>query len=249
MVILSLYKCSGVVIKAQDYKENDKLVWLYTDTLGKITTIAKGAKKSKNKLFSVTLPLCYSEYMVFKGKALYNLQEGKIQNSFQGLMNNLDKLTYSSYICELIDIALLDGESNKLLFKEFITTLYLLNTDALDYELLIRSFELKLLKATGYGLNLEQCSSCKKKISVSNYISLSYFGGICDECPKEHGLYISRGAYNALRFLSNTSSDKIYRLNLSKDIKKEIEKVTTFIISSNYARKPKSLDMLNYIKE
>ncbi|MGG7176514.1 DNA repair protein RecO [Clostridium paraputrificum] len=249
MVFLSLFKCNGVVIKTLDFKENDKLVWLYTENLGKITTIAKGAKKSKSKFLSITLPLCYGEYMVFKGKNMFNLQEGKIINSFQGLLDNLDKLTYSSYICELIDIAVLEGETNRWLFKEFITTLYLLSTDAIDYGLLIRSFELKLLKATGYGLVLDSCTLCKKKISLSNYISLSYYGGVCDECSKEHGLYLSKGAYNALKYLSNTSSDKIYRLNLSEDIKKEIEKVTTFIISSNYSKKPKSLEMLNYLKE
>jgi DNA repair protein RecO (recombination protein O) len=49
--------------------------------------------------------------------------------------------------------------------------------------------------------------------------------------------------------LTNTPSDKIYRLNLTKDIKKEIEKVTLSIISSSYSKKPKSLEMLNYIKE
>ena len=48
----------------------------------------------------------------FKGKNLYNLQEGKIINSFQGLLDNLDKLTYSSYICELIDICAEEGEVN-----------------------------------------------------------------------------------------------------------------------------------------
>ncbi|MBE6051640.1 MAG: DNA repair protein RecO [Clostridium sp.] len=247
---MSLHKCKGVVIKAQDYKENDKLVWIYSDSLGKITSIAKGSKKSKSKLLAITLPLCYGEYMLFKGKNLYNLQEGKIMNSFQGLLNNLDKLTYSSYICELIDIGVVEGESNPWLFKEFVTTLYLLNTDAIDYELLIRAFELKLLKATGYGLTLDSCVSCKEKISVSNFISLSYFGGLCDKCrANQNALHISKGAYNALKFLMNTSSDKIYKLNLTKDIKKEIEKVTTYFISSNYSKKPKSLEMLNYIKE
>ncbi len=152
MVLLSFEKTKAVVIKTQDYKENDKLVWLYTEELGKVTAIARGAKKSKSKLFALTLPLCYGDYVLFKGKNLYNLQEGKIINSFQGLLNNLDKLTYSSYLCELIDICLEDGENNKQLYKDFITCLYLLNTDALDYEMLIRSFELKLLKSTGYGL-------------------------------------------------------------------------------------------------
>ncbi len=246
---MTLIKTNGVIIKTQDYKENDKLVWMYTEKLGKITAIARGAKRNKSKLFAITLPLCYGDYMIFKGKNLSNLQEGKIISSFQGLMSNLDKLTYSSYLCELIDIALIEGESNKWLYKEFITTLYLLDTDAIDYELLIRSFELKLLKATGYGLILDHCVSCNKKINVSNYISLSNFGGVCEDCNKVQGIYISKGSYNALKFLTNTSSDKIFRLNLSKDIKKEIERVVTFIISSNYSKKPKSLEMLSYLKE
>lgn len=249
MIILSLLKCNGVVIKTQDYRENDKLVWLYTDNLGKITMIAKGAKKSKSKFFANTIPLCYGEYLLFKGKSLFVLQEGKINNSFQGLLDNLDKLTYSSYVCELIDIALVEGEKNIQVFKEFLTTLYLLNTDALDYELLIRYFELKLLKATGYGLNLDNCVCCGKKINVSNYIDVSNFGGICESCKRENGIYLSKGAYNSLKFLINTSPDKIYRLKISNDIKKEIEKVTFYIISHNYAKKPKSLEMLNYLKE
>ncbi|WP_411168637.1 DNA repair protein RecO [Clostridium sp. MB05] len=249
MVFLSLHKVNAVVLKTKEFKENDKLVWLYTENLGKITAIAKGSRKSKSKFLSLTLPLCYGEYVLFKGKSLFNLQEGKIINSFQGLLDNLDKLTYSSYICELIDICVEEGEVNRELFKDFLTCMYLLNTDALDYEILIRSFELKLLKATGYGLNLESCVSCRKKISVSNYISLSHYGGVCEECSREHGIYISKPAYNAIRFLLKTPMDKIYKLNINAEVKKDISRVTTFIISSNYSKKPKSLEMLNYIKE
>lgn len=249
MVFLSLHKVNAVVIKTMEYKENDKLVWLYTSELGKITAIAKGSRKSNSKFLSITLPLCYGEYMVFKGKNLFNLQEGKIINSFQGLLNNLDKLTYSSYICELIDICIEEGEVNKELFKSFITCMYLLNTDALDYELLIRAFELKILSSTGYGLTLDYCSRCRKKISVSNYISLSNYGGVCESCEKIHGIYISKPAYNSIKFLMKTPMDKIYKLNVNKEVKEDIKKVITYMISSNYSKKPKSLEMLNYIKE
>ena len=99
MSILSLQKLRAIIIKAIDYKENDKLIWAYCEELGKITFIAKGAKKSKSKNLRLTLPLCYGEYIVFKGKNLYNLQEGKIINSFQGLLDNLDKLrTHHIYV-------------------------------------------------------------------------------------------------------------------------------------------------------
>lgn len=246
---MALVKTKGVIIKVQDYKENDKLLWMYTEELGKVTCIAKGAKRSKSQLLSVTLPLCFGEYLLFKGKNLYNLQEGKIINSFQGLLNNLEKLTYSSYLCELIDICVENDEVNSALFKEFMICLYLLSTDALDYELLVRAFELRLLEATGYNLELDRCCICKKKISVADYISLSHYGGVCDECNKEYGFFISKPAYNALRFLKNTSMDKVYRLNVNDEIKKQMERVITKIIANNYSKRPKSLEMLSYIKE
>lgn len=246
---MALVKTKGVILKVKDYKENDKLIWMYTEEAGKVSCIARGAKRSKSQLLSVTLPLCYGEYLLFKGKNMYNLQEGKIINSFQGLLNNLEKLTYSSYLCELIDICTEDGELNKELYRDFITCLYLLNTDALDYELLLRAFELRLLRTTGYGIEFNRCCMCKKTIAVADYISLSNYGGVCDACRKEHGLFISKPAYNALKFLNNTPMDKVYRLNLNKEVKKQMEKVTTFMISNNYSKKPKSLEMLSYIKE
>lgn len=191
----------------------------------------------------------YGDYLLFKGKGLYRLSEGKIRTSFQTSLTDLEKLTYASYLCELIDISLQDEEENFNLYKEFITCLYLINTEAISYELLIRAFELKLLKYTGYGLRFDNCVFCKNKLSVSNYISLRYFGGVCDKCPKEHGLYINKATYNALRFLNNTSLDKVYRLTLTEEVKAELFKVTSFIISSVYSRKPKSLEMLKFIKE
>ncbi|MGL5069234.1 MAG: DNA repair protein RecO [Sarcina sp.] len=246
---MGLLKTSGIVIKALDYKDNDKLIWLYTENYGKISAVAKGAKRSKSDLFSITLPLCFADYLFFKGKGICRLSEGRMRNSFQGLLSNLEKLTYSTYLCELIDIATEDEEKNFTLYKEFVTAIYLLDTDALDYELLTRAFELKLLKATGYGLNFDTCVSCKKKLQTSTYMSLSYFGGVCDNCEKDHGIYISRASFSALRFLNNATLDMVYKVNLNEDMKKEIAKVTEAIISNNYSRRPKSLEMLKFIKE
>jgi len=34
-----------VVIKSQNLNENDKLIWIFTEKLGKISAIARGAQK------------------------------------------------------------------------------------------------------------------------------------------------------------------------------------------------------------
>jgi len=224
-------------------------VWLYSDKLGKISAIAKEAKKSKSKLFSITLPFCFGEYNLYKGKSMYVLTEGKIIESFQGFLKDLDLLTYASYLCELIDISTVDEESNSYLFKILVSTLYLLNTQAVDIDTLLRVYELNVLKATGYGINLDNCSICRKKIEQSEYISLQYHGGVCYECPKDMSFKISKPAYKVLKVLNNISIENIYRLTIPKDIKKELEKLLKIFITNNFSRAPKSLQILNFIKE
>ena len=107
------------MIKTQEFKESDKLVWLFTEDFGKITAIAKGARKNKSKYVSSTLPCSYGEFVLFKGKNLYTINEVTIIDSFQQLLRNLETITYASYFNELIDIAMENEDVNNELFKEF----------------------------------------------------------------------------------------------------------------------------------
>lgn len=186
--------------------------------------------------------------MVFKGKSLYTINEGEVINSFQSLLNDLDSLTYGSYICELIDIALIDEESNRGLFMEFMKVFYLMENKAVDYDLLSRTFEVKLLAASGYHFNLEHCVSCKRKINTSNYINLEYFGGICSDCEKDRGMSISFAAYNTLKYLVKAPIENIYRLALTKEVKSELFRLLTNIITESFGRRPNSLQAFEYIK-
>jgi DNA repair protein RecO (recombination protein O) len=244
---LSIFKTRAVVIKTQDIKESDKLVWLFSEKLGKISTVAKGSKKSRNNLFTTTLQFCYGDYVVYKGKSLYTINESVIIDSFQDLLNDLDTLTYASYFCELIDICMQDEESNRELFRHLVTAFYLIKNKAVDIETLARAYELKVLEATGYGFNLESCCMCRKKLNHCNYISLQYSGGVCSECERFNGIYVKQGTYNALKYLSRISLENVYRVSLSKEIKQEMYNILSLVISQNYFRKPKSLETLNYL--
>lgn len=240
---MSIIKTRAVVIKSQDYKENDKLLWLFSEKLGKISLIAKCARKTKSKLMSVTLPFCYGEFVLFKGKSLYILNEGKIIESFQDILDDFDSLIYGSYLTELTDICC-EEESYPSLFRDLVVSLYLIKNKAIDLEVLARAFELKVLKNTGYGLNLEHCALCGEKIKKSNYLSLQYYGMICDSCEKKYGTYISTVAYNVLKFLNNVEIEKTSRIKINCDVKKEIYKILKSIIDNNYSKRPKSLSML-----
>lgn len=180
---------------------------------------------------------------------MFIISEGKTIESFQGLLNDLDTLTYGSYICELIDISMIDEESNHELFKTLVSVLYLLQSRAVDDEVLLRTYELRVLRNTGYEINYGHCALCRKNLDQCSYISLQYFGGVCDQCNKVNGINISKAAFSVLKFLNNAPLEKIYRLKVPDNIKKEIRKLLQIFISNNYSRIPKSLQMLDFIKE
>lgn len=196
----------------------------------------------------ISLIFCFGNYTLFKGKSMFNINEGEIIDSFQDFLSDLDTLTYTSYLCELIDLSMTEGESNRALFKTFVTAFYLIKNKVGDIETLTRAFEIKLLTLTGYGFNLDYCVKCRKKLSVSSYFSYQYYGGICNECEKDNGKNISFAAFKALNYLSKLSMDKVYRVNLDSKIKDEIYKILSDLILQSYGKKPKSLEILNSLR-
>ncbi len=179
---------------------------------------------------------------------MYTVNECQVIESFQGLLKDIEHITYGSYLCELIHISMQEEESNRRLFIYLISAFYFMKNEITDIEILARAFEVKLLEATGFTLNLENCSLCRKKISTADYISLQYGGGVCSSCEKVNGIKISNGAYNALRFLSKMSFENIYRVSLTDEVKEELYKILSIFISQNYFKKPKSLETLYYLK-
>ena len=236
------------MIKTQDINENDKLIWLFTEKLGKVTAVARGAKKGKSKFLVPSLLFSYGEYVLYRGKSLFTINECQVIESFQGLLKDIEHITYASYLCELIHISMQDEESNGSLFVYLISAFYFMKNDVVDIEILARCFEVKLLEATGFSLNLDYCASCRKKIDSSDYISIQSGGGICNNCERIDGIKVSYAAFNALRFLTKMPLENICRVKLSQNVKMELYKILSIIISQNYFKKPKSLETLNYIR-
>lgn len=245
---LSTFKTRAIVIRTQDINENDKLLWLFTEKLGKVSAVARGAKKGKSKFMAASQLFCYGEYVLYKGRSLYTINEAQIIDSFQGLLKDLEHITYASYLCELIQISMQDEESDRSLFMHLISAFYFMKNEIADIEILARAFEIKLLKSTGFSFELEKCIACGCKISTSDYISCQYGGGVCRDCARVNGIKVSYSAYNALRALSKMSFQNIYRVTLSAEVKEELYKILSTTISQNYFKKPKSLETLNYLK-
>lgn len=211
-------KVKGIILKTMDYKEKDKLMWVFTEEFGKISVLCKGVRSQKSRFQSLVRPLLFGEFLLYKGKSLYSLNEGNIINSFSRLTTTLEMLTYGSYYVELVDIVSIDQEPQGMLYRNLVTALYLLESGALDMEILTLAYEVKLIYSTGLILSREMV-------------------------PFE----ITEGTLKTAEFLRKTDFSRIHVLKIDEKTKKELQNITSFILKDSYQRRPKSLDMLKYM--
>lgn len=247
---MPLLKTKGIVLKAINLGESDKIITLFTDKMGKVQAVAHGARKSKSKLLSPTQVFCYGEYVLYKGKNLYTINECDIIESFQGLLGDLYTLTYVSYLIELADALVVDEEPSYKLFGLLLKSMYLMCDKTIDRELLARVFELKAMSYSGYMPSLRECSCCGEQDLSSFFFSNKLGGLICENCRSldTESMKVDGSTISVLRYFLRNKIDKVRYVKVTPVNRSELKKLLTSYIKYYLDRDFKSLEFLNDVK-
>lgn len=186
---MRLFKVKGIVIKEVQYKENDKIITIMTDKLGKISCMAKGAKKNNSPLLSTSQFLVYSEFLLYKGTNFYHINSAEMIESFYRLRIDYDKLEKAFEVSKLLNkLAYEEDEENDIL-SLFLNTLYIIENKDKPFDLVRNTFLLKLLCLLGYTPRLYKCSSCIEKMFNNNnkrdtkyYYDRTNNSAVCETC-------------------------------------------------------------------
>ncbi|MRR56439.1 MAG: DNA repair protein RecO [Deltaproteobacteria bacterium] len=177
------HECEAVVLAALDYGETDRIVTLFTREHGKVRAIARHGKKSV-KRFSGALEVFarLRLHLVLK-EGLSSLRSTDIITVFPHIRNDLLKISYAGYACEVVDRLLPEAMCNTRLFRLLVTYLDQLESapSSVDDR---RFFEVNLLNILGYRLSLEQCCRCGADICDSSG-ALQYSSAgelVCSDC-------------------------------------------------------------------
>ena len=141
------------LLHQRSYGETSVIAEVFTLKNGKMSIIARGAKKPKSKFFGYLAPFTKLKITYSGRSELKTLTN--IDRDFSTSSNSFSKTSYSLlYINELL-IRLLpkDAEQEDLfiLYEAFLNKV----TSGSDLELTLRHFELDLLDMLGYGLDFE----------------------------------------------------------------------------------------------
>lgn len=215
---------NGLVLRTRKYSEADHLLTIFTPELGKISAIAKGARKAKGGMRGKTQPFVFGKYLLFKGQSLYVVTEAEIVSSFNRLSENVEKYAQASYLCELTDAFLEQDYPITELFSLLLSSLHFLNVE--DESLLIPWYQLQLLDILGYTPDFENCPIC-----IPN------------------GIRLTEGVRKAMEQLLKMDILKISRIKLSEPLSRELKMHLDRLVEF-YLNKPlKSTNFLRCIKK
>ena len=138
------------LLHQRPYGNSSVMAEMFTLDNGRISVIAKGAKKPKSKFFGVLSP--FSKLRItYRGKSeLKTLTNVDKEDIFS---DSFSKLSYTLlYINELLIKILPQGAPQKELFNLYDKFLLEIKTSN-EIDIILRRFEIELLEMLGYGIN------------------------------------------------------------------------------------------------
>jgi DNA repair protein RecO (recombination protein O) len=200
----------AIVLRTWPFGEADKIVSFLTENHGKLTGIAKGAKRSRKRFVNTLEPFSLVN-LRFQDRAYSNLAfilASDLSLGFKHLATSLEKISFASYLVEITDALIGEREENHLIFRHLRDGLIHLEKQATSLSFLI-FFELKLLELAGYQPFLDCCRHCgrgRRDPSMRWYFSARDGGVLCDACSRSRREIFPLSA-TALEILMNLQKE------------------------------------------
>ncbi len=155
---------------ARSFGDTSIIADVFTESSGKVSIMAKGAKNPRSKFFGHLLPFTALR-IILTGKSEMKTLTQIDSNFFsQSVKGPHDLYTYL-YVNELMMRLLPKGLPNQELYDLYKNFVELARADAIS-ELDLRAFELDLLDVLGYGINFDTDS--KENTEFKDSIVYSY---------------------------------------------------------------------------
>jgi len=243
------------MLRAIEHGDYDKIVTSFTLKQGKVSLIAKGAKKSIKRfagileLFSV-LNLVWS---FSRGRGLPVLQEASVVHPFEQIRTDVTKTAYASYWCELVYLWMEQGQQQVSVYRLLEHTLDHLNSGSLSEHILHITFQLRFMSISGFRPSVDHCNTCRRPLEGFGRSSVAFDvrrgGVLCEKCtPKGAGpLYLSKGTAKLINWVLNARLEKLDRARFSRQAVEESHRMLEAFVLYHLGKEIKSLKFLKQL--
>src|SRR5437762_5757888 len=161
---MALLETEALVLRTYNFGEADKIVVCLTRSAGLIRAVAKGCRKLKSKFGASLEPftLARIHYYQKENHELVSLNQAEILKSHFDLSGNAEILTGLAYMGDLIIEFSPPYEPNERLFRMVKACLDAICESQSDLQMILRYFEIWLLRLEGYLPDMRRCGECHR---------------------------------------------------------------------------------------
>ncbi len=241
------WRTEGIVLRVRNLGEADRIVTIYTKERGKLNTVARGARRIRNRLLSPTQVFTHGRYIIFPGKGLHNLSQAEIIRSGQAIRDDLEKFAYASYITELVDSLTAEEDPTEQIFPLLAGALSL--GEAGRFKLAVRAFEIRLMKELGYEPELYQCLHCREPLRDSVFFT-EQGGTLCEKCVGHvpGSMPLTNGTWELMKRLLEWEFSRLTVLHPAASNEVELRRVMRRYLDYRLEYPLKSLEFLETLQ-
>jgi DNA repair protein RecO (recombination protein O) len=165
-VSVRVYKAEAVVLRRHNLGETDKSVILFTRNQGKLSAVAKGARRPTSRISGATELFSHCVVMLAVGRNLDVITQCEVREPFLGLRADLNRFAAASYLAELTDSMLEDRMPAPGLFDLLVESLRILDAGG-SVLAAVCAFELHASRELGYEPSVSLCVRCRNAVLPS----------------------------------------------------------------------------------
>ena len=197
----------AIVLKSQDFKDNDKIVYLFSPAEGKFSAVLKGVKKASAKLKFAGEPFCFAEFTCVKRGNMATITNAYQKESFFELRNDITAFYAGVSALEIVSAFAQEGVSDPALFVCLVKSLSLM-TQGINPKTVLAHFALCVLDNFGQKPCFETCAECGEKVKESVFC-FDAGGVLCKNCQNDFAVALDEGVRRVLVNLSALSHEKL----------------------------------------
>ena len=196
----------GMVIRTVDYRDNDRILTLFTAEQGRVDAKARNCRKATSPLLACTQPFTYGEYQLFYHKNKYIVDQGEVLESFYPLREDVGRFAAASLCAALCLEGVQAEESSEAIFSLLYHTLSFLTYGENDFRPAIT-----------------HCAVCGRDLREDPLIRFlpDRGGAVCMACSPV-GRRIGKTALEAMRRMLLLDDDQLGRVRMKEPLRAEV---------------------------
>ncbi|MCZ8511182.1 DNA repair protein RecO [Paenibacillus filicis] len=243
------YRVQAIVIRSMDYGEGNKIMTLFSREQGKMSVVARGAKKVKSRLGSASQLFTFGDYSFFKSGQLGTLNHAEIIEPFHKIREDLHKAAHASYLAELTDRMMGDQEGQPFLFDQLKASLQAIQEDK-EPEIVDHLYVMKMIAYAGYTPELDDCVGCREAREPAA-LSAVLGGILCERCLARdpQAIRISPGIHKLLRLFVQMDVRRLGQIDVKPATKEALKRLVRTYFDTHVGLKLKSRDFLEQMEK